>query len=113
MLVACESGPSGPGTVFATIDASAGLGAATLEVVGPGVTGFEGVGDTEAFGAVVSATQNRHRVVLVSPSGGTLRVGIKVRDLRAEWPQITVVSATGVDNFDRPLADIEVSLSDR
>ncbi|MDZ7779088.1 MAG: hypothetical protein U5R14_04005 [Gemmatimonadota bacterium] len=87
------------------------MGAVTLEVVGPAVTGFEGVGTTRAYGTTVSARENRHRVVLVDPEGGgTLQVGIRVEDLRADLPTITAVSAAGTDNLERVTSDIEVSV---
>ncbi|MEX2465405.1 MAG: hypothetical protein WD995_00760 [Gemmatimonadota bacterium] len=107
---ACDPSPSGPGSLLATVDASASLGAVTLEVVGPGVTGFEGVGSTEAYGTVVSSRQNRHRVVLVDPVGGTLRFAIIVQDVRADPPTLTVVAAAGTDNLERITTDVEVLL---
>jgi hypothetical protein len=104
----CDSGPKGPGTLLTTVSAGGALGAVTLEVVGPGVTGFEGVGGTHAYGGVVSARQNRHRVVLVDPVGGTLRVAIAVQDVRADAPTVTVVAAAGTDNLERTTTDVVV-----
>jgi hypothetical protein len=104
----CDSSPSGPGSLPVTVEArGAPLGAVTLEVVGAGVRGFEGVGNTHAFGGVVSARQNRHRVVLVDPVGGVLRLAIRVEDVRAEPPRVTVVSAAGTDNLARAVTDVE------
>lgn len=107
-VVGCDSGPSGPGTLLATVDAGDALGAVTLEVVGPGITGFEGVGSTRAYGTTTSARQNRHRVVLVDPEGGTLQFGIQVEDVRGDAPTITAVSAAGTDNLERITSDIEI-----
>lgn len=107
-LAACDSGPKGPGTLVATVSAGGALGAVTLEVVGPGVTGFEGVGGTHAYGTVVSARQNRHRVVLADPVGGTLQVAIAVQDVRADAPTVTVVAAAGTDNLERTTTDVVV-----
>lgn len=107
---ACDSGPSGPGTLVANVDAGDALGAVTLEVVGPGVTGFEGVGTTQAYGSVISARDGRHRVVLVDPVGGTLRFGIRVQDMGAAPPSITVVSAAGTDNLERITTDVEARI---
>jgi hypothetical protein len=104
----CDSGPSGPGTLIVTVDAPAALGAVALEVVGSGVTGFEGVGSTAAYGTVVSARQNRHRVVLVDPVGGQLRFSVRVEDVGAEPPVISVVGAAGTDNLERITTDVEV-----
>lgn len=106
----CDSGPSGPGTLSVTVDAPAALGAVTLEVVGSGVTGFEGVGSTEAYGTVVSARQHRHRVVLIDPVGGQLRFSVRVEDVRAEPPVISVVAAAGTDNLERITTDVELRL---
>jgi hypothetical protein len=93
-----------------TVDAPAALGAVTLDVVGSGVTGFEGVGSTEAYGTVVSARQNRHRVVLVDPVGGQLRFSVRVEDVRAEPPVMSVVGAAGTDNLERITTDVEVRI---
>lgn len=106
----CDSGPSGPGMLTVTVDAPAALGAVTLDVVGSGVTGFEGVGSTEAYGTVVSARQNRHRVVLVDPVGGQLRFSVRVEDVRAEPPVMSVVGAAGTDNLERITTDVEVRI---
>jgi hypothetical protein len=90
----CDSSPSGPGSLPVTVEApGAPLGAVTLEVVGAGVRGF--------------ARQNRHRVVLVDPVGGVLRLAIRVEDVRAEPPRVTVVSAAGTDNLARAVTDVE------
>ncbi len=105
---ACDD--RGPGTLLVTVEAPDALGAVALEVVGPGVRGFEGVGTTQAYGGVVSARQGRHRVVLVDPTGGTLRVGIRVDDVRAEWPTVRAVSAAGTDDVERITSDLQVSL---
>ena len=66
-LAACESGPSGPGTLSGTATATQGqtLGAVVLEVTGPGIQGFEGQGGSIAYGAAVSAQNERWRVVVV------------------------------------------------
>lgn len=106
---ACRDG--GPGVLLVTVDAPDALGAVSLEVVGPGVRGFEPVGTTQAFGGVVSARQGRHRVVLVDRAGGTLQVGIRVDDVRGEWPTVRAVSAAGTDDLERITGDIEVRVA--
>lgn len=111
MAAACNDG--GPGTLLVTVEAPDALGAVALEVVGAGVRGFEGVGTTQAYGGVVSARQGRHRVVLVDPAGGTLRVGIRVDDVQAEWPTVRAVSAAGTDDVERITSDLDIRVSNR
>ncbi|MEX2473373.1 MAG: hypothetical protein WEA34_14385 [Gemmatimonadota bacterium] len=106
---ACDD--RGPGTILVTVEAPDALGAVALEVVGAGVRGFEGVGTTQAYGGVVSARQGRHRVVLVDPVGGTLRVGIRVDEIRAEWPTVRAVSAAGSDDVERSTSDLQISVA--
>lgn len=108
---ACDD--RGPGTILVTVEAPDALGAVALEVVGAGVRGFEGVGTTQAYGGVVSARQGRHRVVLVDPAGGTLRVGIRVDEVRAEWPTVRAVSAAGTDDVERITSDLQISVARR
>ena len=105
---ACDSGPRGPGALEATLEAEEALGAVTLEVVGPGILGFEGTGGTQAWGAVVSVAAGRHRVVLVNPTSGELSFRILVEDLGAEHPVITVVDAAGTDDLQRLAGGIDV-----
>jgi hypothetical protein len=109
LVSGCDDG--GPGMLLVTVDAPEALGAVSLEVIGAGVRGFEPVGTTQAWGGVVSARQGRHRVVLVDRTGGTLQVGIRVEDVRAEWPTVRAVSAAGTDDLERITADIEVRVS--
>jgi len=102
---ACDSGPRGPGTLIATVEAE-GLGGALLEVSGRGITGFEGLGDTRVYDAELANAPNTHRVLLVDPTGGALRFEIRVEDVGMDGPLITVVSAAGVDNDTRLTAGI-------
>ena len=106
----CESGPDGPGNLTATVTGPASLGAVTLEVIGEGIRGFQGLGDTRAYGALVSQQSERHRVVLIHPSGGELRFEIQVDDRRAPVPSITVVAAAGTDNRPRTGGDVSVQI---
>ena len=107
----CDASPSGPGSLLVTVEApGAPLGAATLEVVGSGITGFEGMGSTYAYGGLVSARQSRHRVVLVDPQGGALRVAVRVEDVRADPPRVSVVAAAGTDDLERVTSDVEVRI---
>ena len=109
-LAGCDLGPSGPGTVAGTVVGTAPLGAVVLEVTGVGITGFTGQGDTQAYGAVVSDLEGRHRVVLVDRAGGQIQFGIRVQDLGAERPMITVVLAASPENQTVPITGIEVQL---
>ena len=107
----CDGPPSGPGSLLVTVEAtSAPLGAATLEVVGSGIRGFEGMGSTHAYGGLVSARQSRHRVVLLDPDGGMLQVAVRVDDVRAAPPRVSVIAAAGTDDLERTHADVEVRI---
>jgi hypothetical protein len=107
-LGACDSG--GPATVNGTVSGAPDVGAVVLDVVWAGVLGFEGQGSTQVYSAPVAGEPNRHRVILVGPSGGDLSFGIRVEDLYLEGPVVTVVEATGTNNLPRPVADLRVSL---
>lgn len=101
-------GPSGPGTLEATVSAGEPLGGLVLELQGEGIVGFQGRGDTRVYGGPVSAAQGRHRVVLVAPDGGELRFGIEVEDLGADKPSVLVVSAVSPGNRPSNARGIEV-----
>ncbi len=92
-------GPSGPGVLNATLTSTNQIGAVVLEVTGLSVTGIQPQGDTRAFSAVVNTQRGQHRVVLVSPDGGSMRFGIEVDDLGADEPTVTVVSAASTQNL--------------
>ena len=102
LLAGCDGGPKGPGVLDAAVDAPGPIGAVVLQIDGYGITGFTGQGDTRAFGAQARAATElepaRHRVVLVDGDGTGLRFGIRVDDLSAEPPLVTVVLAAGTDN---------------
>ena len=108
---ACSDGPSGPGTLDATVEAPTQLGGVVLELTGPGITGFVGQGDTQAYGAVVSELEGRHRVILISQGSGTLRFGVQVEDLAAELPTVQVISATTLLNQPALLTGIVASVA--
>jgi hypothetical protein len=93
-------GPSGPGTLEASVRAEEPLGGVVLELVGEGITGFVGRGDTRAVGRTISLAEGRHRVVVVAPEASPIRFGIEVEDLGADPPSVLVVSA--VDPSNRP-----------
>ncbi len=107
LFVACDSGPSGPGTLVASVYGDA-LGGVVLEVTGAGIRGFEGLGDTRVYAAPVAGKPGTHRVLLIHPEGGELRFEIQVEDLDLDDPVVRVVSAAGADNGPRLNAGIEV-----
>jgi hypothetical protein len=107
---ACDTGPSGPGTITGTVVGDATLGAVVLEFRGRGVEGFEGLDDTRAYGAAVAGAGDRHRVVLVNPAGGDIRFGMRVQDLGMLPPAVVVVAAAGTDDRARSAGGIEVRL---
>ena len=105
-------GDDGPGTLTVTVDAPDALGAVSLEVVGPGVRGFEGMGNTQVFGGTVSAREGRHRVLAVDPTvAEALQFGILVDDVSAPWPTLRVVSAAGIDDEERLTSDVRITVA--
>ena len=109
-LAGCDFGPSGPGTLAGTVVGTIPLGAVVLEVTGVGITGFTGQGDTQAYGALVSESAGRHRVILVDRAGGQIQFGIRVDDLGAERPVIRVLSAASPENAVLSTVGIEVQI---
>ncbi len=96
-LAACEAGPSGPGALEAIVTGDA-LGGVLLQVDGPGIRGFEALGDVRLYAAADPIRTGRHRVVVISPGSGELRFSIEVDDLDVEAPAIMVLQATRADN---------------
>ena len=109
-LAACDGGPKGPGVINASIVSPQNLGAVVVEVEGIGIEGFVGLGGTQAYGAEVSATTGRHRVVLVSAAGASIQFGIRVQDLGSDPPIASAVFAAGVDNLPKLLTGILVTV---
>lgn len=97
VLVACESGPSGPGALEAIVTGDM-LGGVLLQVDGPGIQGFTALGDARVFGAPDAVRPGRHRVIVIAPSSGGLRFTIDVDDLEMEGPVVTVLQATLSDD---------------
>jgi len=91
-------GPSGPGTLEATVESNGQLGGLVLEFTGAGIDGFEGRGGIQAYGTRVSASEGRHRLVLVAPGPEPLRFGIRLADLGADPPTVRVVRAVTLEN---------------
>jgi hypothetical protein len=110
-LAGCDLfGPSGPGTLEATVTAQEPLGGLVLELTGGRITGFEGRGQTRVYGRTVSAAQDRHRVVIVAPDGADMRFGIEVEDRGAPPPSVLVVSAVGPGNQASNATGIQVRI---
>ena len=96
LVGACE--PSGPGSLTATVVMPAATGAAVVELVGPRVTGFEGLAGTRVFPAPATADDTVRRVVVVSPTGTSLQFRLDVEDIRADPPRGQVVDAVDPTN---------------
>ena len=107
MLAACDSGPSGPGTLIASVTGSS-LGGVVLEITGVGIRGFEGLDNTQVYAAPLAGSPNAHRVLLIDAEGGDLRFEIQVEDIGMNDPVMHVVSAAGVDNLTQLAAGIDV-----
>ena len=109
-VTACDSGPSGPGTIDAIVEAPQPVGAVVLEFVGGGVEGFDAQGNTQVYGALVSAADSTYRVILVSPDGSPLRFGIRVTSVRDAQPVVTAVSAVSPANAALTAVGLQVRL---
>jgi hypothetical protein len=98
--VACESGPSGPGTLGVIVESATLTAAAVvLEVRGVGIRGFTSNGPLQLFWAPASAPGG-FKVVLVNPGPAIpLTFSIQVDDLGAVAPTGTVIEATSVTNL--------------
>jgi hypothetical protein len=104
-LVACDSGPEGPGDITATVRSSGPtLGAAVVEVVGTGIEGFSGAGGTQVFWAQQESPM-AFRVVVVGDGSGDLTFNVTVRDRGARVPRTLIVSAVDTDNVTLPVTD--------
>jgi len=110
-LAACDSGPEGPGVLTARLTSPQPLGAVVLEFTGAGITGFEGQGTTQVFGAVGGAGSQRHRVILVSPTGATeIRFGIAFADRAGTMPSVVAISASSPTNVSISAAGLKVRI---
>ena len=103
-----DDGPEGPGAWAGLVRTStAPPGAVILTLQGPGIRGVEGEGAVEAFAHRVGSADSGSetwRVVLVSPTPGTLGFRVSVDDIGADAPRAVVVSA--VDGEDQPLTSV-------
>jgi len=112
LLAGCDSGPDGPGDLSGTVQSSGSpLGAVVIEVVGAGIEGFQGTGDTKVFWAR-QEDPNIYRVVVVGDGSGDLRFSVSVRDRGARVPRALVASAVDAENGILPVAnDLRVRIS--
>ena len=108
-VAACDSGPTGPGTLTA-VATGASLGGVVLEVEGTGIRGFAGRGSTRVYSAPVQGRPGVHRVVLIGPEPGDLPFEMQVDDLGMEGPVVTVVQAARGDNFAIPASGVSVRI---
>lgn len=106
-VAACDSGPSGPGTLT-VVATGASLGGVVLEVEGTGIRSFEGRGSTRVYSAPVEGRAGVHRVILVGPEPGDLPFEMQVDDVGMEGPVITVLQAARGDNFAIPASRVSV-----
>jgi hypothetical protein len=87
------------------------LGAVVLEFTGPGILGFEGQGTTLVYDAPSPTGAQKHRVILVSPTGGTeIRFGIELADRSAPLPSVAAVSAASPTNARLPGEGLQVRI---
>jgi hypothetical protein len=107
VIAACDSGPSGPGSLIGRVTGES-LGGVVLEVTGAGIRGFEGRGNTQAYAAPMAGRENMHRVLLIDPQGGEILFEILVDDVGMDDPVMVVVSAAGTDNLTQMAASIDV-----
>lgn len=107
----CDLGPGGPETLTGSVSGNPGLGAVVLDVTWPGVVAFEGRGSTQVYFATHDRDADRHRVLLVGPSGGDLPFAISLADPYLQAPSIVVVEAVGTDNLPVPVSGLQVVLS--
>ena len=109
MVAACDSGPSGPGTLEARVR-SEGLGAAVLEVEGAGIQGFAGRGSTQVYSGPVPGRTDVYRVIVVDPVGGDIGFEIQVDDVGMDGPILTVITAARTDNGTMAAAGVAVGV---
>lgn len=112
LVSACgDGGPSGPGSLQATVESgSIPVGAVVLSVEGTGVTGFSPQGSSRVFSNRLGATA--HRVVVVGGTPGSTPFLINVEDVGATFPAVTVLEAVSGDNQEiTDVSGISVSVS--
>ena len=110
LLGSCGDDPNGPGTLLATVETPSPLGGVVLEVHGEGIQGFSSRGDSRIYSAVVSETEGRHRVIVLSPTGD-LRFGVQVANVRGGAPTFAALAGTTEANQPAPLQGLTVRVA--
>jgi hypothetical protein len=102
----CSDDPSGPGTLDLVIRGPVPLGAAVVQITGMGVIGVDqpAVGWAELVPMAPVGSTPVHRLVLVQEQAGELRVRLRVVDVAALPPVVSVIEAA--DQADVPLASL-------
>lgn len=109
-LVACESGPSGPGYVAGSLLADGvAPGSALLLVTGRGVTGVEGTGGVLEWSETTG--ENEIRVLLVDPApDGALTFRVRMEDVGAPLPQVAVLQLADRNDRRFSTSDLQIAL---
>lgn len=104
--IGCSDDPSGPGTLELLIRGPVPLGAAVVQITGAGVTGVDqpSVGWAELVPMAPAGSTPVHRLVLVQEQAGELRIRVRVLDVAAIPPVVSVIEAS--DQADLPLASL-------
>ena len=98
----CDSGPSGPGQLTASLDPTGQpLGGAVLEVVGKGIQEFSSSGGTRVFWAATTIPDT-YRVVLIQETPGSLNFRVSVEDLGRKKPSAAVINVVSEGNLPLP-----------
>ncbi len=108
LIGACDSGPSGAGTLSVTVEGPEGSpGAALILVSGEGVTGFTARGGTQLFHERAGEAEGTWRVVVVNPGEGALEFGVEVRDLGSARVSGRILELSDRENERVAQADLE------
>lgn len=104
LLVACDNGPSGPGSLNASVESPTLTAAAlVLDVRGVGIRGFSATPPLQIFWGE-GADPGSFTVVLVNPGDvAPLVFRVEVDDLAADPPSGTIKEATALTNL--PILD--------
>ena len=98
LLAGCDSGPSGPGELTGTVQASSQtLGGVILEVTGKGIDSFSGSGGTRVLWAATSQPEV-YRVVAINQTPGSIQFRVSVQDLGADKPRALIVNLVDGNN---------------
>ncbi len=103
LLAGCDDGSGGPGELTGMVRSPGpSIGAVVLEVHGKGITGFSGLGASQAFYEAGVGDDTYRVVVLSSSSGQQLQFRVEVEDVGGKKPSATVVSLASGDNLAIP-----------